>query len=139
MNFTGSQIKNEPIVFADSLAAGTSKTYKKELTGNGHISKVTVTFAVGENGTLHIRPYVILNGNILQELINYGGNRYIAGDSEKFELECFQPIETHAVLYVEADNQGAAASMVDVIVNVNYEDYIQEASVIGYEGRNLRR
>ena len=137
MNFTGSQIKSEPIIFADSLAAGTKKTYSYELTGDGHIDKVTVTFATGENGTLHIRPYVILNGNITQELCRYGGNRYIAGDSEKFELSCFQPIEKKAMLYIEADNTGASASMVDVIVNVTYEDYIKESSIIGFEGRNL--
>lgn len=137
MNFTGSQIKREPIVFDDSIAAGAKTTYERELTGNGSITKVVVNFPTGTNGLLRVRPYVILNGNITQELINYGAAHYLSGDSEKLELDCFQPIETHAKLCVEVDNQRSGVSILDCIVIVEYEDYIKETSIVGFNGRNL--
>lgn len=117
------------------------KIFSAELTGNGQIKRFHARFACGENGTLHINPYVILNGNITVNLCDFAkeGESYISGDNEDFTFECYVPIETHAMLYVEAENVGEYASMLDVAIVVQYEDFIEEESIVGYEGRNLGR
>lgn len=112
-----------------------------DLTGNGQINHFRARFACGENGTLHLKPYVILNGNIRVDLCNFaaGGDQYIAGDNEEIEFDCYVPIETHAVAYVEAENTGEYPSLVDAAMTVQYEDFIESESIVGYEGVNLRR
>lgn len=119
----------------------TKKIFSAELTGNGQIKRFHARFACGENGTLHINPYVILNGNITVNLCDFAkeGENYISGDNEDFTFECYVPIETHAMLYVEAENVGEYDSMLDVAIVVQYEDFIEEETIIGYEGINLRR
>ena len=117
------------------------KVFSAELTGNGQIKRFHARFACGENGTLHINPYVILNGNITVNLCDFAkeGENYISGDNEDFTFECYIPIETHAMLYVEAENVGEYDSMLDVAIVAQYEDFIEEESIVGYEGRNLGR
>ena len=117
------------------------KIFAADLTGNGQINHFRARFACGENGTLHLRPYVILNGNIRVNLCNFaqGGDQYIAGDNEEVEFDCYVPIETHAVAYVEAENTGEYPSLVDAAMTVQYEDFIEAESIVGYEGINLRR
>lgn len=126
----------EPAFFAP-----TNKTFEADLTGNGQINHFRARFACGENGTLHLRPYVILNGNIRIDLCNFaqGGDQYIAGDNEEIEFDCYVPIETHATAYVEAENTGEYPSLVDAAMTVQYEDFIESESIVGYEGVNLRR
>ena len=118
-----------------------TKVFAADLTGNGQINRFYARFACGENGTLHLRPYVILNGNIRVDLCNFaqGGDQYIAGDNEEIEFDCYVPIETHAVAYVEAENTGEYPSLVDAAMTVQYEDFIESESIVGYEGVNLRR
>ena len=117
------------------------KIFSADLTGNGQINHFRARFACGENGTLHLRPYVILNGNIRVDLCNFaaGGDQYIAGDNEDIGFDCYVPIETHAVAYVEAENVGEYPSIVDAAMIVQYEDFIESESIVGYEGVNLRR
>ena len=112
-----------------------------DLTGNGQLNHFRARFACGENGTLHLRPYVILNGNIRVDLCNFaaGGDQYIAGDNEEVEFDCYVPVETHAVAYVEAENVGEYPSIVDAAMTVQYEDFVESESIVGYEGVNLRR
>ena len=138
-NFTGSQNVNTPVIFSDSLAAGAKKTYKAQLTGNGQIKKLIINFATGENGTLHLTPYVLWNGNIRKDLLNYadGAARYISGDGVTYELDDFTPIESNCYLCVDADNTGVGASMVNVVAILAYEDYIVERTIIGSKGGNL--
>lgn len=117
------------------------KLFSADLTGNGQINRFYARFACGENGTLHLKPYVILNGNIRVDLCNFaqGGDQYIAGDNEEIGFDCYVPIETHAVAYVEAENTGEYPSLVDAAMTVQYEDFIESESIVGYEGVNLRR
>lgn len=127
--------------YGSSEPIPTKKIFEAELTGNGQIKRFHARFACGENGTLHLNPYVILNGNITVNLCDFakGGENYISGDNEDFTFECYVPIETHAILYVEAENVGEYDSMLDVAIVVQYEDFIEEETIIGYEGINLRR
>jgi len=122
-------------------SVNTKIIFSADLTGNGQINHFRARFACGENGTLHLRPYVILNGNIRVNLCNFaqGGDQYIAGDNEEIEFDCYVPIETHATAYVEAENTGEYPSLVDAAMTVQYEDFIESESIVGYEGVNLRR
>lgn len=119
----------------------TKKMFSADITGNGQINGFYARFACGENGTLHLKPYVILNGNIRVDLCNFaqGGDQYLAGDNETISFDCFVPVETHAVAYVEAENVGGYPSIVDAAMTVQYEDFIESESIVGYEGVNLRR
>ena len=118
-----------------------TKTMQFELTGNGSINRFYVRFAVGENGTLHINPYVILNGNIRVDLCNFadGGFKYINGDDETISFDCYVPVETHALACIDVENVGEYPSIIDAAMVVQYEDFIEPESIVGYEGINLRR
>ena len=132
MQRTGMLIQGKSYVFQGALAANTSAVYEMDITSSGHIDKVSVKFAAGENGTLHITPMVIQNGEIPQFLAAFspGLNNYVSGDDEYIELPCFIPVENGSKIRIIADNQGAYASFVDVIVSVQYRDAIREVSVI---------
>lgn len=129
----------DPVINLDPVPG--HKVFTADITGNGQINRFYARFACGENGTLHLRPYVILNGNIRVDLCNFaqGGDQYIAGDNEEIEFDCYVPVETHAVAYVEAENTGEYPSLVDAAMTVQYEDFIESESIVGYEGVNLRR
>lgn len=116
-------------------------TLSKELTGNGQIKRFHARFACGENGTLHLNPYVILNGNITIKLCDFakGGDDYIAGDNEEISFDCYVPVETHALACLDVENVGEYPSIVDAAIVVQYEDFIEPESIVGYEGINLRR
>ena len=130
MHRNGSAMR--PVIFRQKVAPGEKLHLESTLEGNGSITELIVTFAAGENGTLHITPYVILNGNIRQELLIYGGDEhYISGDSVSHKLPCYQPIERHATLCVDAENVGAAESVVSVDVIVRYNDIVTERTIIG--------
>ncbi len=125
-----------PYIFRESLAANASKTYEVEISGIGYVREILINFAAGENGTLHIRPYVILNGEILIDLLRYGADdKYISGDNSQFSLQCYQAIENHAKLCIFADNTGPGDSEVSVDVMIEYVDIQRIESVIGTPGR----
>lgn len=125
-----------PYIFRETLAAGASTTLEAELTGIGYVREMLITFAAGENGTLHLRPYIILNGEIVIDLLKYGGtNKYFSGDDAQFSLPCYQAIENHAKLCIDAENTGAGDSEICVDVMVEYTDIVKIESVIGTPGR----
>lgn len=140
MNFINNSavVNDTPIIFGDTLAAGAKKTYKSKLTGNGHIKKVKITFATGENCTLQIRPYVIWNGEIIKDLLHYadGAGNYIVGDGVTYDLDDYTPIEANCMLCVDAYNSGVGSSLVDVVIIVEYEDRMIERTIIGSKGGN---
>lgn len=123
-----------PYIFRKSVPAGDSGYMSIPLTGHGFVTKCTVNFAAGENGTLHLRPYVVIPGEITQELLRYAGDSYISGDDCTYELPCYQEIENHTELRVAYENVGEVGSadsqiMVDIIVQ--YNSIIQPRNVIG--------
>lgn len=132
LNRTGNILQGKPYVFQGSLAANTSAVYEKELYSAGTITGLHIRFAAGENGTLHIKPMVIQNGEIPIDLINYadGLNDYISGDDETFDFKAYMPVENGTKLRMVCDNQGAYTSFVDIAVIVDYVDTVREYSVI---------
>lgn len=133
MNRTGTQNQGKSYVFQGALEAHTNKLYEMDIVANGYIDNVSVKFAAGENGTLHIKPIVIQNGEIPMEMVNFAVdlNPYISGDDEKIELPCYLPVENGSKIRVIAENTGDYTSYVDVIVSVQYHDMVTETSVIG--------
>ena len=61
------------------------------------------------------------------------------GNNEEIAFDCYVPIETHAMAYVECENVGEYESILDAAIVVQYEDFIEPESIVGYEGINLRR
>lgn len=122
-----------PVIFRSAVPAGGEVHLKSQLVGNGNVNKVIITFAAGENDTLHVTPYVLLNGNIRQDLLTYAGDHYFSGENNRYELQCYQPIERHAWLCVDAENVGEAESQLSVDVIVEYSDYITSRTIIGSE------
>lgn len=132
INKNGIIYTGKPYVFQGGLAAGTAATYESELTAPGTITDIHIKFAAGENGTLHIRPMVIQNGEIPIDLVSYGPglNQFVSGDDEQFNFKCFMPVENGTKIRINADNTGAYLSFVDVAVIVEYADTIREYSII---------
>lgn len=123
-----------PYIFRKSVPAGEKGFMSIPLTSHGYVNKVTVNFAAGENGTLHLRPYVVIPGEITQELLKYAGDMYISGDDCTYELPCYQEIENYTELRVAYDNVGEVGSadsqiMVDIIVQ--YDTFIEPRNIIG--------
>lgn len=123
-----------PYIFRKSIPAGEKGFMEIELTGHGYVTRVTTNFAAGENGTLHLRPYVVLPGEITQELLRYAGDSYISGDDCTYELPCYQEIENHAMLRIAYENiaiAGTADSQIMVDIIVQYDGYSAPMNVIG--------
>ena len=120
-----------PYIFRRSIPGGEKGVEKIELTGHGTVISCSVTFAMGENGTLHVRPYVMLCGEIYQDLLRYAGSRYISGDDVRFEAACYQEIENHAMLCVAYENVGESPSELMVDIMVQYDDYVTARNIIG--------
>lgn len=124
-----------PYIFRKSVPSGESGCLEIELTGHGYITQVMVNFAVGENGTLRLRPYVEIPGEITQELLRYSGEHYISGDNVSYKLPCYQEIENHAKLKVWYQNTAtdptAAKSEIMVDIICQYDGYIEPRNIIG--------
>ena len=121
-----------PVSFRQTIPANTSGFVEADLAAHGYVSKIRVRFAAGENGTLHIRPQAIIPQDIAIDLIQFGGSdKYISGDDETSEYNCHVEIENHAKLRVWYDNTGAAASMLDVDIEVVYFSIVEPENIIG--------
>ncbi len=124
-----------PYIFRQAVPSGDSGVLTYGLTSHGFVTQVTVIIPAGDGGKLHIRPYVELPGEIIQELCKYASDSYLSGDDVVYKLPCYQEIENHAVLKVQYDNTEAdaladdAQIMVDIIVQ--YDAIIQPKNVIG--------
>lgn len=119
-----------PCVFRKTITAGASGVVDMILTGHGFVTLVNIRFAAGENGTLQLRPYVVLPGEIVQDLLRYAADAYITGDDENLKLACYQEIEGNAILRIAYNNTGAGSSQLAVDVSVNYDGYSAPKNII---------
>lgn len=125
-----------PYVFRKAIPAGDNGYIGIPLTGHGYVTRCNINFAAGENGTLHIRPYVIHPGELSNELLKYpdAGDQYISGDDQKYELPCYQEVENHSELRIWYENvalAGTADSQLMVDIIVQYDAIIEPRNVIG--------
>ena len=124
---------SRPVLFRKTIAAGDKGCMEAELAAHGVVKRVRVRFAAGENGTLHVRPQAIIPQEIAIDLLQYaeGGDKYISGDDETYEVDCKVEIENHAKIRVWYDNTGSAASFLDVDVEVEYFAIVEPENIIG--------
>lgn len=125
------------LVFNKAVASGGSGYLDAEVVDHGIVEAIRVRFAAGENGTLHIKPVMILPGNIPVDLLEYasGSDRYIAGDDETLEIPIAYETENHAKIRIFYENTAtdplAADSIVNVVVTVNYFAIVEPVNIIG--------
>lgn len=128
---------SKTIIFRQYVAAGTSGTLTAKLKSHGVVTGVSVRFAPGESGTLHLRPVAILPGEIPIDLFEYADNglKYVSGDDETVESSVQHEIENNTELRIHYDNTGAAQSFVNVNVEVMYFEITEPENVIGPQKR----
>lgn len=120
-----------PYIFRKTIPAGSSGYVDCILTAHGYVTRCNIIFAAGENGTLHIRPYCILPGEIVQDLLIYPSDKYVSGDDSNLRLDCYQEIENNTILRVWCENVGVGNSQLTVDVMVQYDDYTAPRNIIG--------
>lgn len=137
MNFETLKNVSKTYVFRKMVPAGESGYMDVELVAHGFVDSVKIRFAAGENGTLRIRPVVIIPQEIQIDLLNYaeGGDHYVSGDDETVKSDIRYEIENHAVLRVYYENVAtdpeSADSQVNVDIGVTYFQIVEPANIIG--------
>ena len=137
MNYEETKNKSETLIFRKAVPYGQKGYLDLPLSSHGTIDKVRVRFATGENGTLRIRPVVIIPQEIQIDLFRYAdsGAPYISGDGEAIESEVRFEIENKAVARVYYENTSVDALSVDSVVNVDisvtYYSIIEPENIIG--------
>ena len=120
-----------PYIFRKIITPGSSGSISIPLTAHGYIVRCNIIFSAGENGTLRIRPYCIIPGEIVQDLLIYPGDKYISGDDSNLRLDCYQEIEADTLLRVQYENVGVGDSQLIVDIMVQYDDYTAPRNIIG--------
>lgn len=126
----------QTLTFRKNVPPGSSGYLDIPITAHGFIRSVKIRFAAGENGTLHIRPVVIIPQDIMIDLFKYaaGGDPYISGDDESIVSDVKIEVENHAVARVWYDNTGEAGtadSQVNVDIEVEYFEIVEPVNIIG--------
>lgn len=129
----------QSLVFRKSVPPGESGYIDCDITAHGFVRSVRIRFAAGENGTLHIRPVIILPGNILLDLFKYaqGGDTYVSGDDETIVSDVKMEVENNTIARVYYDNlgeEGTTDSVVNVDIEVEYYTIIEPVNIIGPQG-----
>lgn len=130
---------HKTIIFRQMVAAGASGYLSAMLKEHGLITGVSVRFAPGESGTLHIRPVAVLPGEIAIDLYDYADNglQYVSGDDETVSSTVQYEIENHTELRVYYNNTGTDDSFVNVNIEVMYYSIVEPANIIGPQRRGL--
>lgn len=120
-------------VFRATIPPGTSGYLDAELKAHGFIKNVKIRFAAGENGTLHVRPTIVLPGEIPVDLLSYadGGDKYVSGDDETFSSDLKFEIENYTKVRVWYENTGVGNSILNVDVITEYYSISEPENVIG--------
>ena len=119
--------------FRKSVAPGDSGYLDAELSAHGFVKRVKIRFAAGENGTLHVRPTVVIPQEIPIDLLAYaqGGDKYVSGDDEEFSSDIKIEIENHSILRVWYENTGIGTSILNVDITVEYYSIVEPRNIIG--------
>lgn len=124
---------HKTIVFRKFIEAGASGYLQAPIVSHGIIKAVTVQFAVGEAGTLHLRPVVELPSEISLDLFQYAtdGLQYISGDDEKTKSSVQYEVENNSTVKVFYENVGDAESFLSVDVEIMYFEVAEPDNIIG--------
>ncbi len=136
MNFENIRNASKTHIFRKAIPAGESGYLESKLVAHGYVDSVRIQFAAGENGTLKIRPVLIIPQEIMIDLFNYaeGGEPYVSGDDETVYNSVRYEIESEAVLRVYYENTagaGTADSRVNVDIGVTYFQITEPENIIG--------
>jgi hypothetical protein len=136
LEFESLRNASKTYVFRKSIPAGQSGFIDAQLTAHGYVDSVRIQFAAGENGTLQVRPVVIIPQEIMIDLFEYadGGDQYVSGENEKFESSVRYEIENRAMLRVFYTNTGGAGtddSKLSVDIGVTYFQITEPRNIIG--------
>ena len=133
MNFEQLNNVSKAYYFRKTIAAGDSGYLDARLSAHGFVKSVKIRFAAGENGTLHVRPTVIIPQDIPIDLLSYadGGDKYVSGDDETTASTVKFEIENDAILRVWYENTGVGSSFLNVDIEVEYFSIIEPANIIG--------
>lgn len=136
MNYETLKNVSKTYVFRKAIVAGESGYLDHELVAHGYVDSVRVRFAAGENGTLRIRPVVIIPQEIMIDLFAYaqGGDPYVSGDDETVASSVRYEIENNAILRVYYENTGVAGSAdsrINVDIGVTYFQFVEPKNIIG--------
>lgn len=126
----------QALVFRKSIPAGEKGFVESPIVEHGFVRRVRIRFAPGEAGTLHIRPVIILPGNIMIDLFQYavGGDKYISGDDETSINDVKVEVENHTMARVYYENtgvDGSANSQLNVDIEVEYSSVVIPKNIIG--------
>jgi len=133
MNYEQLNNVSKTYVFRKTITPGDSGYIDAELSAHGFVKAVKIRFAAGENGTLHIRPTVVIPQDIPIDLLSYaqGGDKFVSGDDETVSSDVKFEIENHAILRVWYDNQGIGNSFLNVDIEVEYFSVVEPTNIIG--------
>jgi len=133
MNYEQLNNVSKTYVFRKTITPGDSGYIDAELSAHGFVKAVKIRFAAGENGTLHIRPTVVIPQDIPIDLLAYaqGGDKYVSGDDETVSSDVKFEIENHALLRVWYDNTGIGNSFLNVDIEVEYFSIVEPTNIIG--------
>lgn len=106
------------------------------IVAHGYVTGVKVSFASGENGTLQLRPVIIIPQDIQIDLFKYadGGLHYLSGDDEMYRSVVKREVENHTIARVYYKNTGAvgtADSFLNVDITVEYFEVVEPRNIIG--------
>lgn len=120
-------------VFRKIVAAGEEDFLKAKVVSHGYVTGVQIRFAPGESGTLHLRPVMVIPGEIYVDLLEYAenGDHFISGDDETMRSEIRFETENNAELRVYYHNTGTDESFVNVDIEVMYFQFVEPENVIG--------
>ena len=126
----------QTLTFRKNVPPGSSGHLDIPITAHGFVRSVKIRFAAGENGTLHIRPVVIIPQDIMIDLFKYaaGGDQYVSGDDEAMNSSVKIEVENHAVarvFYYNTGEPGTANSQVNVDIEVEYFEIVEPVNIIG--------
>ena len=125
----------QTLVFRKSVPAGAEGYLDINITAHGYVRSVKTRFAAGENGTLKIRPVIILPQDIMIDLLRYAGDPYLSADDETVQNDVKIEVENHAIARVYYKNTATvpdtADSFVNVDIEVEYCEIIDPVNIIG--------
>lgn len=131
MNYERMINVSRALTFRKSIPAGESGFVDAPITAHGNITDVKIRFSAGENGTLHVRPVQIIPQEIMIDLLDYAGDKYVSGDDETFHAQVKWETENHAIARVYYDNVGVGTSFLNVDITVEYYELVEPANIIG--------
>jgi hypothetical protein len=119
------QGKKEVVIFRYDLPAGKKVTLKERIKADCTLTEVRVRFYAGQEGSLHVRPYIMHKNQRPEEIFTFvdGGNNFLSGeDDSAVPYPVSVSAEYDDELVVEAENTSTFVYTVFVDMIVDYDN-----------------